>query len=42
MVENYVFFDMGVVLGGVKVEVNDTVYLEANRSHSNAGWTAVR
>lgn len=42
MINNYVFFDMGVVLGGVKVEVEDVVYVEAERKHSKAGWTAVR
>ena len=42
MIDNYVFFDMGVVLGGVKVEVEDMVYVEAERKHVKAGWTAVR
>lgn len=42
MINNYVFFEMGVVLGGVKVEVGDVLYVEAERKHSKAGWTAVR
>lgn len=42
MINNYVFFDMEAVLGGVKVEVEDVVYVEAERKHSKAGWTAVR
>ena len=42
MINNYVFFEMDVVLGGIKVEVGDVVYVEAERKHSKAGWTATR
>ncbi len=42
MIDNFVFFDVDKVLGGLKVELNDTVYVQAERKHSKAGWTAVR
>ncbi len=42
MINDHVFFDMGVVVGGVQVEVGDLLHVQACRSHSKAGWRAVR
>lgn len=42
MVNDYVYFEMDVVLGGVKAVVGDTVRLRAERKHSKGGWRASR
>ena len=42
MVNDYVYFEMGVVLGGDKAEVGDMVQVEAERKHSRGGWMASR
>ena len=42
MINDHVYFEMGVVMGGVKPEVNDFVHVEAERRHSKAGWRATR
>lgn len=42
MVNDYVYFEVGVVLGGVKIEVGDVVRVEAERKHSKGGWMASR
>ena len=42
MVNDYVYFEMGVVLGGAKAEVGDMVQVEAERKHSRGGWMASR
>ena len=42
MVNEHVFFDMGVVVGGVRVEVGDLLHVHAHRNHIKAGWKAVR
>lgn len=42
MVNDSIYFDVGVVMGGVKVEVGDVVHVEAVRQHRRAGWCANR
>ena len=42
MINDHVFFEVDVVLGGMKLEVGDTVHVEAQRKHSRAGWIATR
>ena len=42
MINDYVYFEMGVVLGGVKAEVGDVVHVQAERKHTKGGWRAIR
>lgn len=42
MVNDYIYFETGVVLGGVKLEVGDVVRVDAERKHSKGGWMARR
>jgi hypothetical protein len=42
MVNDYVYFEKDVVLGGVKLEVGEVVRVEAQRKRSKSGWLANR
>ena len=42
MINEYVYFEMGVVMGGIRAEVGDVVHVEAKRTHSKGGWRASR
>lgn len=42
MINDHIYFEMGVVLGGVRVEVGEQVHVEAERGHEKGGWRASR
>lgn len=42
MINDHIYFEMGVVLGGDKAEVGDIVHVQTERRHSKGGWRATR